>query len=193
MDLAQPVPQRAARIRAIAKPYAIAPPAPGCSCPVCWTCRFANFQFFMSRSKGRRVTHDTTPPTHTMARPLIFAEPRLLVHLSGSASVTALYGKITSYRHTCMAAERSNQTSYEIIPSSTTKIGSETMCRLTRCGVSQTGHNCAITLRVASKSLTEVLLINAACFEKRLQSKRPHCNHTVASIVLLPKFAPRHA
>jgi len=28
--------------------------------------------------------------------------------------VTALYGKITSYRHTCMAAERSNQTSYEI-------------------------------------------------------------------------------
>jgi hypothetical protein len=45
----------------------------------------ANFQFVRSKnSEGRRVTHDTTPPTDEMARPLNSADPRLLVHFSGN-------------------------------------------------------------------------------------------------------------
>jgi len=57
-----------------------------------------------------------------MARPLIFAEPRLLVHFSGVASVITIYGKITSCRlflRKLLEIKRSQQMRHEETTSST--------------------------------------------------------------------------
>lgn len=71
------------------------------------------------------MTHDTTPPTLEMARPLNSADPRLLVHFSGNT-----YPDRTLWQdhvlppsfHNHLEIKASHQTSHKEITSSMIKI-----------------------------------------------------------------------
>jgi len=93
----------------------------------------------------------TQLPRHTrLARPLNSADPRLLVHFSGVASVITIYGKITSCRLCCVSFWKSSDLSkcgMKKLRQARFKIDSCAMSRIDRRAPSQTGHNSALTIK----------------------------------------------